>query len=207
MPKFEVSELKIPDIVNPFVGKKYERFKRTLVTLMLGQRTETFESESSAEGPWKPLSVQQAKNRFSIVPRRNRYNVGAVKILQSNGTLRSSFSDSPGQGKGQLVEEIGQDDVAIATNVEYARVHNEGGEIHIPEQTRTVYFKSARGGRTLFASAHDKCVQELSRRAAFGMRVTIPAHTVTMPRRSFDQFTDQNREEINIVTDKFLNGD
>jgi phage gpG-like protein len=176
--KFEFSILQVPSIPDRMKGDGYERFKRTLLALLLSQRFQVFNDETSLEGPWAPLSGQHLVRRLGKVPAKRRDEPGAVKILQDKGVLRQSFTDAQGPGNGYRIEETQGDEVRLATSVEYARIQNDGGTINWPGTTR-----------------------------GFGRGITIPAHDITIPARPYDQFTDENVREINELTELYLNGE
>jgi phage gpG-like protein len=174
---FRFSKLEFPPIPNRVEGAKYERFKRTLVALMLTQRLEVFAQEASASGPWPPLSVEAFRRRIYRVNGKKRKRAHAVKMLQDTGVLRQSFTSDTGPGNSMRVEEVGADYALIASNVEYARIHNQGGTIAWPGTSD-----------------------------GFGRGIVIPAHAITIPARPFDQFTAENAAEIAELTELYLNG-
>src|SRR4051812_62072 len=130
--KFEFSEIKLPLIDNRMKGQDYERFKRTLVGLLMTQRAAVFNAEESLEGAWKGLGGAHLVNRLNKLPEAMRDQPGAVKILQDTGVLRNSFTDGAGSGSEQRIEETSGDEVRLATAVPYAKIQNDGGTINWP---------------------------------------------------------------------------
>lgn len=183
---FEFNQLQLPAVEDKLKGPQYDKFKRSLVALMMTQRAATFNAEASNDGPWEPLGFHQGVNRQKKLKRIDearlaelrRKGYGGIKILQDTGLLRQSFTDEPGPGNSYRTEEIDADEVALITTVPYARIHNEGGIIEHPGTSN-----------------------------GFNRGILIPAHTIDMPERAFDQFTDENKTEINELTELFLNGE
>lgn len=116
-----------------------------------------FKTQTAPSGSaWEPLK------RSTI--RRKKYN--ADKILTLRGYLRGGI-------RWQAPDD---NTVQVGTNLEYAAIHQFGGEIQQPARQATVRFRS-KAGRTLFAGRrHKKATERL---------VSIPAHTVKMPARPF----------------------
>lgn len=86
----------------------------------------------------------------------------------------------------------------VGTNVVYAAIHQFGGEIVIPARTQTLYRK------------YDAKEDELStqfvkkRKANFAEDVSVPEHTVTMPRRAFLGLDAEDDTEIVAIADAYL---
>ena len=68
------------------------------------------------------------------------------------------------------------DEASIATNLEYSAIHNFGGTIKHPGTNN-----------------------------GFGRGIKLPAHSIDMPARPFDQFTEQHIQEIHELTDSYFN--
>ena len=131
--------------------------------------------DTENDGKWVPLSVQAYRARLGKVPSKNRKKKNAVKILQDTGVLRQSFTSASGPGSSQKEVQVTDETARLATHVEYAAIHNYGGTIKIPENKN-----------------------------GFGRGITIPAHTVTIPARPFDEFRQKDKDEIELLTRKFL---
>lgn len=129
----KLSEIKLPPIRDKLSEASYERLKRNLVALMLGQRLEVFQSESSVDGPWEAIKDVDAK----LSKRRKDYKPNTKsgqrmkekdKILHDTGVLRNSFSASSGKGDEYLKQSVEGDEVSIETTVEYAAIQNFGSD-------------------------------------------------------------------------------
>ena len=131
--RLTVSKLSLPEIKDKLSGPDYARLKWNLVALLLSQRLEVFESESSVDGPWEPIKDVDAK----LGRRRKDYKRDSKsgqrmrdkdKILHDSGVLRNSFSSSSGGGNEYLRRQVEGDEVGIETTVEYAAVQNFGSK-------------------------------------------------------------------------------
>lgn len=183
--KFEFSELPVPEIKNVFDNAEdFERLKRTVAAKLFSQRAEVFDQQGGASGQWQALARSTLARRNKLIKTSKKRasdlrdkGMGGVKILQDTGTLRQSFTPEAGPGNADRIEEINGDQVRIATNVEYAAIHNFGGVINFP-----------------------------GTKNGFGRGIEIPAHAITIPARPFDEFSDQNLDEINELTELFVDG-
>lgn len=187
MGMFEFSAAKVPEIPNIFKTGYYNRFKRSLVGILLSQRLQVFEDEGGASGKWQPLSNKYAAKRIERVSPKKRRSSGAVQILSDSGVLRQSFTAARGPGNSERIIETDGDEVRLATNVEYAAIHNFGGEIKHPGTTNGFGSRGWDG--------------DMIRPG-----IVIPAHTINIPARPFDEFSDHDLEEINTATELFVNG-
>lgn len=68
------------------------------------------------------------------------------------------------------------EEVRLATHVDYAAIHNYGGTIEHP-----------------------------GTKDGFGQGIEIPPHSIVIPARPFDQFRDQDMEELNQVVERYIN--
>lgn len=104
--------------------------------------------------PWAPLKKQ---------PKRGR------KILQGTLHLRHSINKTDAS-----------DHTTIHTDDVKAKIHNEGGDIHMPGRTALINFRrtsAKKGGRLLFTGRKYKTVAQA--------KVSIGAYTIHMPQRQF----------------------
>lgn len=171
MAKLSFNELKLPALQNRMGGKVFERFKKDVLALMFTQRIEVFASESSNDGPWAPLKRATANRRTKKIPKRRRKK--GFKILQDDGTLRQSMSV-----KGAVLQETNTqgDQISLASNVEYAAIHNFGGTINHPGTNN-----------------------------GFGKGIKIPPHSIEIQARPFDQFTPKHIGEIEQLASIYIN--
>jgi phage gpG-like protein len=185
---FEFSEITLPAIPNKLEGDRFEKFKADISAKMFSQRLDVFEAQASRDGAWKPLSQIQSEKREQKLDKisnarledLSRKGFTRVKILQDTGILRQSFTPETGPGNAFKHVEIAEDYVRNSTNVEYARIQNQGGTI-LPKKGKFLVFLAA-DGRKIFAK-----------------KVTIPA-------RPYDQFTDEQEAELVELTEGYLNG-
>lgn len=113
---------------NPFEGAKYERLKKTLLSLMLGQKDALFEKSQDPNGTgWVKLSQKALARRMAKTPKKKR-NI-EPKILVDTGALRNSLTD---QSNPYGLRDTSADEVKLGTNVPYAAIHNYGGVINHP---------------------------------------------------------------------------
>ncbi len=174
---FSFNHLELPPLTNKMTGPQYENMKRTIVSLMLGQRLEVFSSESSNAGRWPSLAAQTMRGRLEKVPKARRNDIGAVRMLVDKGILRQSFTDSAGPGTAFREERTDGDEVSIATHVPYTAIHNYGGTISHPGTSN-----------------------------GFGRKIKIRPHLIAIPARPFDQFTPDHEDQIGELVEGYLNG-
>ncbi len=138
-----------------------------------------FKTQTAPDGtPWAPLK--------SATVKRKKYN--ADKILTLRGYLRGSIRWQP----------LDERTVQVGTNMEYAAIHQFGGEVQHPARQATVRYRSV-AGRVLFAGRKHKRATE--------KQVTIPAHTVNMPARPFLGISAADDREIReIIMDWVVGG-
>lgn len=141
--------------------------------LMLGSIGKNFDAQGRPD-KWSPLSQW-------TLDRRRKEGKGA-KILQDTGRLKQSMS----------YKLEGDNEVAIGTNVEYARIHNEGGTVRIPAMTirpknASVLHWVDKGGNDVFAKS-----------------VKMPARTVKIPKRTFLMFQEEDKENIVKIFSEYL---
>lgn len=135
---------------------------------------ERFKTEIAPDGtPWEKLKTATI--------RRKKYNPD--KVLTLRGYLRGSIR----------WQELSPGSVAVGTNMEYAAIHQFGGDIQQPARQATVRYRSV-AGRVLFAGRKHKRATE--------HQVMIPAHTVKMPARPYLGISAQDdREILEIIRD------
>lgn len=87
--------------------------------------------------------------------------------------------------------------VQIGTNVKYGAIHQFGGTINIPAQTRMLSFRHGKGGQSRFEKKGSKLTSRQ-------MSVTIPAHKVSIPARPWLGLSDQDRLDIEDIAAEHL---
>lgn len=70
----------------------------------------------------------------------------------------------------------------ISSDIPYAQVHNEGGEIHHATRGVILNFRQARGGKLKLTKVQTEMQQ---RRVSTIRRATVGDHTTKMPKREF----------------------
>lgn len=145
-----------------------------------------FETETGPDGQaWQRMSKRTAAARAK---RKTRGN-GPVtpKLLRDSNRLYSSISGSSGE-----------DFAEVGTNLDYARIHQEGGVIEQYPQSRMVRFRKV-GNQMRFArKAHKR---------AFEKPVTYGARTITIPARPYLGFSEAGRAKILGIIEKHFGED
>ncbi len=102
-------------------------------------------------------------------PKGGRYR----KILTGAGTahLKNSFTQTDHATH-----------TTISSDIPYARIHNEGGTINMPSRSVILNFRNARGGRLRLGKVLTEAQQ---RKITQLRRATVPAHSISMPARTF----------------------
>lgn len=101
-------------------------------------------------------------------PRKKEDKRAGRAILVKSGDLRRSIRRE-NLNKMKL-------SVTIATDLPYARIHNEGGVINKSERAATINFKIKKDGTSRFTK---------QKKANFQQDVTIGAHSINIPKRQF----------------------
>lgn len=150
--------------------------RRDMMTAIAGTMLDAVETNFEQEGrpKWMGWSPAYAKKR------------GPGKILQKSGRLAASIRAA-----------TSNDEATVGSNVRYARIHNEGGEIKHEARTKNLYFKQYKNG-----SVSRQFVKK--RNSNFVQSATVGAYTVKMPARPFLQLNNEDMKEIeNTVTRYF----
>lgn len=113
---------------------------------------------------------------------------GPGEILKKKGRLAASIRAA-----------VTNDEATVGTNVRYARIHNEGGEIHHAARTHDLHFKQYKNG-----SVSRQFVKK--RNSNFVQSATIGAYTVNMPARPFLQLTDSDITDLEETATRYFTG-
>ncbi|MTH47482.1 phage virion morphogenesis protein [Intestinirhabdus alba] len=142
--------------------------RHDLMTALAGTMLDVVEENFQQEGrpKWMGWSPAYAKRR------------GPGQILQKSGRLAASIRAA-----------VTNDDATVGTNVRYARIHNEGGEIRHPARTTNLYFKQYKSG-----GVSRQFVRK--RNSNFVQSATVGAYTVNMPARPFLQLIDSDIRDL-----------
>ncbi|MEI9410712.1 phage virion morphogenesis protein [Mesorhizobium salmacidum] len=137
-----------------------------------------FETETGPDGKWPRLSPRTAAKRIG------RSQRGYGHMLRVKNRLYSSIT-------GEATDNT----AAVGTNVAYAAAQFLGATIQMPAREQDIHLgKTNRGRRFVKASAKRKET----------MRVTIGAHTITIPARQALYLNDADRAEIlHVAEDAF----
>jgi phage virion morphogenesis protein len=128
------------------------------------------EQERGPDGPWPRLSPRTANRRIG-----NRRR-GHDNILRVSGRLYQS-----------ITEDSGRDYAAAGTNLVYGPAHQLGATIQMPGREQDIHLSTGRGRRRFVK-------RRLKRKET--RRVTVGAHTITIPPRPYLYLNEADRAEI-----------
>ncbi|KNC89700.1 phage virion morphogenesis protein [Trabulsiella odontotermitis] len=150
--------------------------RHDLMTALAGTMLDAVEENFQQQGrpKWLGWSPAYAKKR------------GSGQILQKTGRLAASIRAA-----------ISNNEATVGTNVRYARIHNEGGEIRHAARTTDLHYKQYKNG-----SVSRQFVKK--RNSNFVQSATIGAHTVKMPARPFLQLTGDDIEELENTAKRYF---
>ncbi|MBF0096242.1 MAG: phage virion morphogenesis protein [Magnetococcales bacterium] len=143
---------------------------------LAGAMKEAVERNFAAGGrpEWHPLSRAYLKQKKAM-------GFGD-KILIRTGKLSSSITES-----------FGRDYAQVGTNLEYAAIHQFGGDITIPPHRREVYFHLDRRS----GEVGTKFVKKA--KSNFAQEVNHPGGRITMPARPYLQLAVSDLETIRSI--------
>lgn len=130
------------------------------------------ELERGPDGPWQRLSPRYARRR------RGR----DAHILRDKGYLYKNLS-----------ADSGADYALVGSNLPYARIHQLGGTIDMPERQQTIY-QSYDARRDRFSAKF-----RAKRKSNFARDVQVGAHQVTIPARPYLYIDQTDRDEIERI--------
>jgi phage virion morphogenesis protein len=150
--------------------------RHDLMTALAGTMLDAVETNFQHEGrpKWMGWSPAYAKRR------------GSGQILQKSGRLAASIRAA-----------ITNNDATVGTNVRYARIHNEGGEIKHEARSQNLYFKQYKNG-----SVSRQFVKK--RNSNFVQSATVGAYTVKMPARPFLQLIDSDIVDLEETAKRYF---
>lgn len=161
---------KWPEFFSGLDGEKWQKLKNDLLSLMMNQKDMLFKKQVDPDGsPWKPLkqsTINRKNKKNAAVMRANERRGSKYKghsILSDTGTLKNSIIAG---GRG-AIRSTSNNEVVLGTNIEYAAIHNFGGEIDHPGTDN-----------------------------GFGMGIKIKPHIIVMPARPFMGIGKIDEEEI-----------
>ncbi|UAN47013.1 phage virion morphogenesis protein [Serratia sp. JSRIV001] len=150
--------------------------RHDLMTALAGTLLDVVETNFQHEGrpKWMGWSPAYARQR------------GSGQILQKSGRLAASIRAA-----------VTNDDATVGTNVRYARIHNEGGEIKHSAKSQNLYFKQYKNG-----SVSRQFVKK--RNSNFVQSATVGAYTVKMPARPFLQIVDSDITDLEDTANRYF---
>ncbi|MER9017364.1 phage virion morphogenesis protein [Mesorhizobium sp. M0898] len=130
-----------------------------------------FQRETGPDGKWQRLSPRTAAKRIGRSGRR-----GYSHILRDKLHLYESIT-----GEATDTEAV------VGTNLPYAAIQQLGGVVQIPAREQDINFGKTNRGRRFV---------EASRKRKETVRVSIGAHTITIPSRPYLYLDEEDRAEI-----------
>lgn len=135
-----------------------------------------FEREQDLDGkPWKRLSPRTAARRIGSKRR------GFENILRVSERLQQSIV---------YAIDDAEHEIAWGSNVPYAAIQDQGGEIEKAERQQTIYQNYDKRTDTFDPRFRTK------RRSNFARDVTVKAHTIKIPARPYMGLDDDDRKKI-----------
>lgn len=108
------------------------------------------------------------------------------KILQRSGRLAKS-----------ITQYSTSDEATVGTNVKYARIHQEGGEISIAPRSQRAYYRQNKDG-----SVGNRFVKKS--RSNFSQWHTMGAYKIKMPARPFLHLTEDDVTQMESTAERYL---
>jgi len=131
------------------------------------------ETEQGPTERWDELSPRTAKQRIG-----NRLR-GYENILRVSGRLYASITG-----------DSGLDYAAVGSNLAYAKIHQLGGTVDMPERTQTIYQNYDARKDRFDARFRSK------KKSNFAREVKVGSHQVDIPARPYLYIDQTDREEI-----------
>ncbi|KYC24082.1 phage virion morphogenesis protein [Citrobacter sp. AATXR] len=149
-----------------------EPIMRELAAAMADAVEENFAREGRPE--WMGWSPRYARKRHG------------GKILQKSGRLAKS-----------ITQYSTNDEAVVGTNVKYARIQQEGGEINIAARSQQAYYRQHKNG-----SVGNRFVKKS--RSNFSQWNTIGEYKITMPARPFLHLTEDDISGMETTIETYL---
>lgn len=127
--KLEFKTKALGEFEDIFTGEKYERLKASILTVILRQKDLLFRNSVDPDGkPWQPLATLSEKRKIAKNAKitNDKKKQKKTKILVDTSNLKNSLSVL---GGGNSIQDTTGDSISVGTNVEYAAIHNFGGQI------------------------------------------------------------------------------
>lgn len=144
---------------------KFTTEKRNDLPLLIGKLAQNHFIEGFVKGGHQTDASESGWEKRSTKDRSDKRNPNKIRaILVKSGHLRRSVS----------LLSYKFDGIVIGTRgIKYAEIHNEGGEVTIPEHKHTLSF----GGKK------NRFVRP--KKAKFQQKTSIGSHSFTMPQRNY----------------------
>lgn len=149
-----------------------EPIMRELAAAMADAVEENFARQGRPE--WMGWSRRYARQRHG------------GKILQKSGRLAKS-----------ITQYSTNDEAVVGTNVKYARIHQEGGEINIAARSQQAYYRQHKNG-----SVGNRFVRKS--RSNFSQWNTIGEYKITMPARPFLHLTEDDISGMEATIESYF---
>lgn len=156
-------------------------FYKNVGEYLLNSTRDNFQREQDPYGDsWTPLKEK-------TIQRRERDGLTPITILRARGRLAGSINI-----------QASDEEVRIGSPVEYAAIHQLGGDIEMPERTQTIYQHYDAKSDTL-----DQTFRRKSR-SNFARDVTVKAHTVSIPARPYLGISAEDQAAILVIAEEWL---
>ncbi|HAG2521310.1 TPA: phage virion morphogenesis protein [Salmonella enterica] len=150
---------------------------QTLAMHMLFAVEKNFQQQGRpAWAGWSPRYAREASRR------------GQTNILQCSGRLAASITPASDN-----------DTARVGTNVKYAAIHQEGGNIHIAARSQQAYYRQYKNG-----SVGSRFVRK--GRSNYSEWHTLPEYNITMPARPFLSLEDSDNAAMEDSVQRYLRG-
>lgn len=168
------------DLADSADDDKQELLSR-IAAYMVTSTQRRFERAIAPDGQsWQRLSPRTAERRIGGRTR------GYSNILLVSRRLEQS-----------IVSQVTGDEAHVGTNVEYAAIHQLGGEINVPERQQTIYQHYDKRTDTFDPKFRTK------KRSNFARDFTVKAHTIPIPARPYLGIDDADRAEAAEIAAEF----
>lgn len=145
-----------------------------------------FQSAGAAKGtPWKPLKLSTIKRRRKM----------SSSILQDTGRLRRSVTARATTGS---VWNLTRRALVLGTNLEYAAIHQWGGDIKRTIAPGTVRLRRSKKSPTgwAFAKKRHKLVTEFASKGR--------SYVISIPARPYLLISDEDEDQIAMIFERYL---
>ncbi len=115
----------------------------------------------------------------------------------SPSTARGRILQLSGRLAGSIGSYSDNDSAVVGTNVKYARIHQEGGEIDIPARSQRAYYRMGKDG-----TVGNRFVRKS--RSNYSEWHTLPAYKIKMPARPFLQLDDWEQYRMVLTIEDYL---